>query len=70
MISNTTLKYNNISVSLRSEKDLAQVFVQGAEVYQLTHKGTGAVSLIAFDTRYAANRFFAEDKEHFHSKIF
>jgi hypothetical protein len=69
MQGNSITTYGNISLSVKAEKDYAIVYVRGAEAYQLTNKETGEVSLVAFESKFAANRFFAENTGYFTSKI-
>lgn len=57
------------SYQVLSDDSHVLVSVHGQEVYQLTSKGDGVVSLVAFESRVAANRFFAENTGYFFQKI-
>lgn len=69
MQGNTVFNVGSIQLNTTTGKDYIQTMVQGAEVYQLTSKAGGQVSLIAFDNSVAAKRFFAEKRDYFFSKI-
>lgn len=69
MQGNSITKYGSIALSVKTEKDYAIVYATGAVVYQLTEKSCGEVSIAAFDSAVAANRFFAANKDYFFTKI-
>ncbi len=51
------------------ETDHMVVSVAGDEVYQLTDKTSGKVSLVGFESKIAAGRFFSANDGFFASKI-
>lgn len=61
--------YGNVAVSVKGEKDHVCVSVNGSEVYSVIDKSNGKPSLLAFDSKFAANRFFAGNTGYFFTKI-
>jgi hypothetical protein len=63
--------YNTGKMAYKMESDSSHVLVtvNGEEMYQLTAKADGTMALVAFESRVAANRFFAENSGYFFAKI-
>lgn len=69
MQGNTIFSEGQLTFFSNLNKDHVIVGCHGQEVYQLTKKDTGEISLAAFESSVAAKRFFASNKEHFFTKI-
>jgi hypothetical protein len=69
MQSNSSYSTGKMAYQVVSDNNHVLVSVHGEEMYQLTAKATGKVSLVAFESKVAANRFFAENQDYFFSKI-
>lgn len=69
MTTNYSYAGDKISLGTIIQDDYVVTSVGGAEVYSLTDKASGKVSLAAFSNRIAANRFFAANKDYYAQKI-
>lgn len=65
-----TYSLGSVSYQVKVDKDCVVVSCSGQEMYQLTRKENGEVSLAAFETSVAAKRFFASNKDYFFTKLF
>ena len=69
MILSNVFDGNKIYLSTVVNNDYVLTTVNGTEVYSLSDKSTGRVTLAAFESKIAANRFFAENKSYNATKI-
>lgn len=65
----TSYETSKMSYHMKTDKDHLMVSLEGEEMYQLTSKTNGTMSLVAFESKVAANRFFSENAGYFFSKI-
>lgn len=67
----SSINFDNGKVFYSVVSDPTQCLVKayGAETYLLTSKETGELALAAFDSKIAANRFFASTSDYFFQKI-
>lgn len=70
MQGNSIFNEGQLSFFSNLNKDHVIVGCRGQEVYQLTKKDNGEISLAAFESSVAAKRFFASNKDYFATKIF
>lgn len=69
MQGNNYFESGEMWLSTLIEKDFVLTSVGGEEIYQLTRKEDGTVFLISFESRYAANRWKAENTEYFIQQV-
>lgn len=70
MTGNAVFLDGPVGYSVDAHKGHVVVSCHGKETYQLTHKTSGEVMLAAFESSMVANRFFADNKDYFFSKLF
>jgi hypothetical protein len=69
MIGTTSFEIGNMALNNLVQDGYVMTSVAGSEVYSLVDKESGRVTLAAFESKVAANRFFAGNNSYYATKI-